>query len=71
MAISIEELGIDRLSVPERLELIDKIWESLPDEVNAYEVPDWHLAELSKRRAAADESPGAGKTWREALARFE
>ena len=25
MAISIEELGIDRLSVPERLELIDKI----------------------------------------------
>ncbi len=71
MAINIEALGIDRLSVRERLELIDNIWESLPDEVNADELPDWHRAELSRRRAAADASPGAGQPWRVALERFE
>ncbi len=70
MATTLESLGIDRLSVRERLELIEQIWDSLPEQVNADEIPEWHLAELAKRRAAAEASPGAGKPWREALARF-
>jgi putative addiction module component (TIGR02574 family) len=70
MAVSIEALGIDRLSVRERLELIEQIWNSLPEQVNPDEVPAWHLAELAKRRAEADALPRAGKPWREALARF-
>jgi putative addiction module component (TIGR02574 family) len=70
MPISIESLGIDRLSVRERLELIELIWDSLPETVDPAEVPAWHLAELARRRAEADASPGAGKPWREALARF-
>jgi putative addiction module component (TIGR02574 family) len=65
-----ETLGIDRLTVRERLELIEQIWDSLPDTVGAEDIPEWHLAELAKRRAAADAAPGAGKPWREALARF-
>jgi putative addiction module component (TIGR02574 family) len=71
MSVSIEALGIDRLSVRDRLELIEQIWDSLPEQVSPDEVPAWHLAELAKRRAEADASPGAGKPWREALARFE
>lgn len=70
MAVSIEELGIDQLSVRERLELIELIWASLPDEVNPDEVPAWHLNELAKRRAEADATPGEGKPWREVLKRF-
>lgn len=69
MPTTFETLGIDRLTVRERLELIEQIWDSLPDAVGADEVPEWHLAELAKRRAAADATPGAGKPWREALAR--
>ena len=53
MPVSVEALGIDRLSVRERLELIEQIWGSLPQQVNPDEVPAWHLAELAKRRAAA------------------
>ncbi len=71
MPITIEALGIDRLSVRERLDLIEQIWDSLPDHVSPDEVPEWHLAELKKRRAEADAAPNAGKPWREALARFE
>ena len=68
MSISIESLGIDRLTVGQRLELIEQIWDSLPQQVNPDEVPDWHLAEIAKRRAEADANPGVGTPWREALA---
>jgi putative addiction module component (TIGR02574 family) len=70
MPISLEALGIDRLSVGDKLDLIELIWDSLPEQVNPDEVPEWHRAELAKRRAEADASPRAGKPWREALARF-
>jgi putative addiction module component (TIGR02574 family) len=70
MSVSIEAMGINLLSVRERLELIEQIWDGLPEQVNPDEVPEWHLAELVKRRAEADASPRQGKPWREALARF-
>ena len=71
MAVTIKELGIDRLSVRDKLDLIEQIWDSLPEHVNPDEVPEWHVAELAKRRAEADAAPRVGKPWREALARFE
>ena len=70
MPVSIESLGIHPLSVGERLELIEQIWDSLPEQIKAEEVPEWHLAELARRRAEADALPGVGKPWRESLARF-
>ena len=71
MPVSIETLGIDRLSVGERLELIEQIWDSLPEEMTPEEVPDWHLAELAKRRTAAAARPGEGRPWREVLGPLE
>jgi putative addiction module component (TIGR02574 family) len=70
VAVRIEALGIDRLSVRDQLDLIEQIWDSLPDQVSPDEVPPWHRAELARRRADADASPGAGRPWRDALARF-
>lgn len=70
MPVSIEALGIDQLSVRDRLELIEQIWDNLPEQVNPDEVPEWHRAEIVKRRAEAEASPNVGKPWREALARF-
>ena len=70
MPITIEALGIDRLTSREKLDLIEQIWDSLPESVSPDDVPAWHFAELAKRRAEVDASPGQGKAWREALARF-
>ena len=70
MPVNLETLGINQLSVRERLELIEQIWDSLPDQVNPDEVPAWHLAEIAKRRAGADAAPGIGRPWRDALSRF-
>src|SRR5262249_5258015 len=44
MPVSIEALGIHQLSVRDRLELIEQIWDSLPEQVEPEEVPAWHLA---------------------------
>lgn len=70
MSISIEGFGIDRLSVGERLALIELIWDSLPEQVDLSDIPAWHIAELARRRAAAEASPGTGKPWREVLDRL-
>jgi len=71
MAVRIDSLGIDRLSVRDRLDLIDQIWDSLPDHVEPQDIPEWHRAEIAKRRASAAQEPGAGKPWREVLQRLE
>jgi putative addiction module component (TIGR02574 family) len=71
MPVSIETLGIHQLSVGERLELIEQIWNSLPEQVAPQEVPQWHLAELAKRLAEAESQPGVGKPWREVLDSLE
>ena len=71
MDVSIEALGIDRLSVAERLELIEQIWNSLPDDIDPQELPDRHRAELAKRREQARAQPGVGKPWREVLGPLE
>jgi len=71
MPVSLEALGIDRLSVSERLELIELIWDSLPEQVTPMEIPDWHKEVLAKRIADADANPGAVVPWREVLERLK
>ncbi len=71
MAVSIDSLGINRLSVAERLELIEQIWNSLPEKVDPQEVPEWHRTELAKRREQARAQRGIGKPWRDVLGRLE
>ena len=71
MPIDLNSLGIQQLSVGERLELIEQIWNGLPDQVAPQDVPDWHLAEIARRRAHAESQPGVGRPWRDVLAPFE
>ena len=69
MGVSLEQFGIDRLSVAERIELIGLIWDSIPDS-EPYSPPEWHLRELERRRAAAEADPGAGEPWEAVQARL-
>jgi putative addiction module component (TIGR02574 family) len=63
MSQILQQLGIDRLDVAERLELIGQIWDSLPEAEADLPLPDWHRRELERRRAAAEADPGAGIPW--------
>jgi putative addiction module component (TIGR02574 family) len=67
MSLDVASLGIDRLSVGERLELIEIIWDSLPESVSSDEVPPEHRALLEKRLAAAEAHPETGVPWSEIL----
>jgi putative addiction module component (TIGR02574 family) len=67
--MTLQEFGIDRLSAPERLELIGLIWDSI-SEHEAGVPPAWHLRELERRRAAAEADPGAGSPWEVVQARL-
>jgi putative addiction module component (TIGR02574 family) len=69
MSLTLEQFGIDRLSPQERLELIELIWDSIPDDA-PFTPPDWHLRELERRVAAADADPGAAEPWETVLARL-
>jgi putative addiction module component (TIGR02574 family) len=68
MPVTLEQFGLDRLSAEERLELIDQLWESMPDPGPVVDIPAWHLPIIEKRLADAKANPGVGKPWRKALA---
>lgn len=71
MAIDIQALGFHHLSVRERLNLIEQIWETLPEQVDPSDVCEWHQDELTRRRAKADAVMFSGKPWQEVLDRLE
>ena len=71
MSVTAESLGINRLTVAERLSLIEEIWDSLREQVEAGDLPEWHRAEIARRRADAERSPGMGRPWREVLGESE
>jgi putative addiction module component (TIGR02574 family) len=60
MPINANEFGIDRLSVGERLELIQLLWGSLPPQVEARDVPAWHREILDERLANAEANTDGG-----------
>ncbi len=70
MSPTLQQLGIDRLSVDERLELISQIWDSLSEIPEAPPIPAWHIRELERRMASADADPKAGIPWEVVKARL-
>jgi putative addiction module component (TIGR02574 family) len=59
---TLHELGIDRMSPNERLELISEIWDSLsPSE--QVRLTENQKEELDRRIAAADADPSLGTPW--------
>ena len=61
---------LSRLTVPQRLDLIGRLWDSIPDDAAgaAAAAPDWHREELDRRMAAADADPGQAIPWEQVKA---
>ena len=68
MSQTLRDLGIDRLGVAERLELIGQVWDSLDAAEGS--VADWHQAEVARRVASADADPEAAIPWEVVKARL-
>jgi putative addiction module component (TIGR02574 family) len=69
MPQTLQELGIDRMSPDERLQLLEDIWESLSP-LHQIPIPESHREELDRRLAAADKNPAAGSPWEDVRARL-
>jgi putative addiction module component (TIGR02574 family) len=54
------------LSAPERLQLVEAIWDSLLESPDTIPVPDWHRQVLDERR----KSPAEMLDWEEVRARL-
>ena len=57
MTASIQSLGIDRLSIDERLALVEAIWDSIADERGAVPLTETQREELEKRIVEDDANP--------------
>lgn len=66
MHIDIAELR--KLSVAERLQLVDDIWESIAADAEDAPLSAAHLAEVRSRRAEHLGDPASAVTWEQVLA---
>ncbi len=68
MTPSLKTLGIDRLSVEERIQLMEAIWDDVAAAVESRDVPQSHKEMLDRRIAAHEADPRAGFSWEEVKA---
>ena len=74
MALTLEALGLDRLSVEERIALVQEIWDSIASEAEQSALTAAQRQEVDHRLAAHRANPQAAIPWdqveAEALARL-
>lgn len=63
-------LPLDRMSVEEKLELLDELWADLCRVPEDVPIPEWHRAVLAEREAALERGEEEVLDWEEAKARL-
>jgi putative addiction module component (TIGR02574 family) len=75
MSPTLQELGIDKMSIEDRLSLAQQLWDSVATELEQQPLTPAQRAELERRVAAADANPDEGVPWEiiraEARARWQ
>ena len=59
-----------KLSIPERLALVQEIWDSIADDNEYFELTDEQRQELDRRLESFRANPSQGRTWDEIKAEF-
>lgn len=63
MSISLKSLGIDRLTVDERLALVEELWDTIADSGTDLPLTDAQRAELASRLAEHEARPDDVVPW--------
>jgi len=75
MTPTLESLGIDKLTVDQRVELAQAILDSITAETEKFQLTEAQKREIDRRLAAHAANPGSAIPWEqvkaEALARFQ
>jgi putative addiction module component (TIGR02574 family) len=59
-----------KLSISDRILLVEEIWDTIAEENQAFELTDAQKRELDRRLESARTNPGQGRTWDEIKAEF-
>ncbi len=70
MSPTLKSLGIDRLSVAQRIKLVEEIWDSIAAEPEQIPLTEPQKQDLQRRLAAYEANPKAGSSWQEVKARL-
>ncbi len=65
-----EKADILRLSVPERIQIVEDIWDSIAEVPHEIPVTEAQRAELDRRLDAYHENPAEGSSWEEVKKRI-
>jgi putative addiction module component (TIGR02574 family) len=69
MAVTMKELGIDQMSIEDRLTLVQEIWDSIAAEAEQIPLTEAQRSELERRLAAHAADPSNVIPWEEVKAR--
>ena len=58
------------LSIPERIRLVEEIWDTIAEENEAFALTDAQKLELDRRLELARSNPCRGRTWDEIRSEF-
>ena len=65
MGTKLQELGIDRLSLEDRLALVEEIWATICSEPGTFALSSEQRRELERRLEEDEHDPDAGMAWEE------
>ena len=63
MLTALPDIDLEKYTVGQRLQLIELIWQSIPEE--EFVVPDSHKELIRQRIAQRDANPGGDQSWEE------
>jgi len=59
-----------KLSIPERISLVEEIWDSIAEENGCFELSEAQRKELDRRLESFHVDPSQGRTWEEIKSEF-
>lgn len=61
---------IRRLTIVEKLQLVEELWDEIATNEDSLPIPDWHRAILAEDQARYQANPTEGSPWPEVKARL-
>jgi putative addiction module component (TIGR02574 family) len=71
MSTSLSALGLDRLSLADRILLVEELWDSIAASPEFVPLTEAHEQDLPRRLDAYRDDPKAGSPWEEVKARLQ
>ncbi|HEX7447456.1 MAG TPA: addiction module protein [Pirellulales bacterium] len=70
MPVSMKDFGLDRLSVAERISLVEELWDSIARSTEPILLTDAQKQDLQLRLDLYRDNPNAGSSWEEIRSRL-